>query len=266
MKKTIRRTSRIRPVRVTEMRVPPVEITQRRFSKAQAEEYAQNLDLNKLGIPVLNHRDGIFWVLDGQHRVAAVKMYFAPNDPGSIDCEVYEDLTDAEMADIFLGRDNRRAISRYEKFKVACTAEYARECDIRRTVEAQGLRVARTKDDGSVGAVGALTRVYDRSGSVALGQTLRVIRDAYAASAEAFDAGVIEAIGLVFHRYNGRVNAQQLVEQLAADRHGVRGVLRRAESVRERTGNLKVPCIASIVVDSYNKGKAKLPKWWKAEE
>lgn len=116
-----------------------------------------------------------------------------------------------------------------------------------------------------MGAVGALTKVYDRSGSMTLGQVLRVIRDAYAASPEAFDAGVVEAIGLVFHRYNGRVNAQQLVEQLAAERQGVRGVLRRAESVRERTGNCRVPCIASVVVDSYNKGKAKVPKWWKAE-
>lgn len=262
--KRTRRASKIRPVAIRDMKVPPAGITQRRYNKAQAEDYAQNLDFDKLGIPIVNQRDGTYWILDGQHRIAALKMFFAPNDPGQIDCEVYEQLSDAEMAEIFLGRDNRRAISIFEKFQVACTAERSRECDVRRTVETQGLRISRQKEDGCIGAVSALMKVYDRSDGALLGRVLRVLRDAFDSSADAFDGALIDATGMVFHRYNGKVDERQLIEQLSSTR--VATLFQRAEDKRSRTGNLKVPCMAAVLVDLYNKSKthkSRLADWWK---
>src|SRR5262245_15651059 len=132
--KTTRRTSKVRPVPIAEMRVPPVLVTQRKYNRAQAEAYAAHFEHDKLGTPTANQHNGLYFILDGQHRIGAIKIFFSGADPGSIDCEVYENLSDAEAADIFLGRDDRRAISTFEKFHVACTAEHGRECDIRRVV------------------------------------------------------------------------------------------------------------------------------------
>jgi hypothetical protein len=264
-----RRLSKVRPVNIAEMRVPTAGITQRKFSKAQAEEYAANLDLDKLGIPIVNLRGGIYWILDGQHRVWALKANGFEND--RIECEVYENLDDSEMADIFLGRDDRRPINPYEKFHVACTAERARELEIRRTVESQGLKVSKTRDPGCIGAVSALGSVYDKSGAVVLGQVLRTVRDAFCADPLAFDSQIIQGLGLVYNRYNGKTNEPAMVERLSKTQHGVRGVLRRAEAQRERTGNPKVQCIAATVVDIYNRGlnardQRRLPLWWQNEE
>jgi hypothetical protein len=264
-----RRASKIRPVKISEMRVPPAGITQRKFNRAQAEEYSANMDLDKLGIPVVNLRGGVYWILDGQHRIAALKMWFGDSDAGEIPCEVYENLADAEMADIFLGRDDRRAISVFEKFQVACTAERRRETDIRRTIESQGLKISQTREPGCIGAVSALGKVYDRVGSVVLGQVVRTIRDAYGADPQAFDGQLIQGLSLVYNRYNGRTNEKELVQRLSHFTHGVRGVLQRAESQRERTGNLKAQCVAATVVDIYNKGiktGQRLPSWWKSAE
>ena len=264
-----RRVSKVRPVRILEMRTPPAGVVQRKFSKAQAERYAANLDLDKLGTPIVNHRLGVYWIVDGQHRIEAVKMFFAPSDPGSIECRVYDDLTDAEMADLFLGGDDRRAINVFEKFLVACTAEHQREMDIRRTIEAQGLKISQTKETGCIGAVGALGRVYDTAGAVVLGQTVRVIRDAFNGDPQAFDGQLIQGLGLVFNRYNGRTNEKDLSQRLAQFQSGARGVLRRAEAQRERTGNQKAQCVAAAIVDINNKGAKpakRLPEWWKSAE
>lgn len=263
------RSSEVRPVTIAEMRVPPAGITQRKFSKAQAAEYAENMDLDKLGIPIVNLRGGIYWILDGQHRIAALKMFFAPADAGQIQCEVYEDLTDAEMADIFLGRDDRRAINVFEKFHVACTAERQRESDIRRTVESQGLKISQTKEPGCIGAVSALGKVYDSAGPTVLGQSIRTIRDAFGGDPLAFDGFLIQAMGLIYNRYNGRTNERDMAHRLAETRQGVRGVLQRAEAQRARTGNAKAACVAAAVVDIYNKGARathRLPSWWKSAE
>lgn len=266
-----RRASKIRPVTISEMRTPPAGITQRKFSLAQSEKYAANMDLDKLGIPIVNLRGGIYWIIDGQHRIEALKMWFAPADPGQIPCEVYEDLSDSEMADIFLGRDDRRPINVFEKFSVACTAGRSRETDIRRAIESNGLKVSQTKEPGCVGAIGACAKVYDLGGPIVLGQAVRTIRDAFGADAKAFDGQLIQGLGLIFNRFNGRTNEKRLVTQLSSFRYGARGVLQSAETKRERTGNNKAHCVAATLVDIYNKGAGpragdRLPSWWKEAE
>lgn len=262
-KQPSRRPSRIRPVPIAQMRVPPALVTQREFRKAHGDRIAADLDLNKLGYPIINHRDGIYWICDGQHRIYALKENGFEKEV--LDCEVYEGLTDPEMAEIFLGRDARRAISPYDKFHVACTAGRRRENDIRRMVESNGLKVSRTKDEGCIGAISALGKVYDRSGDVVLGQVVRTIKNAYASDPAAFDSSVIEGLGLVFNRYNGRTNEKDLAARLAAMPYGVRGLLRRAESQRVRAGNKKTQCVAATIVEINNKGshKNRLPSWWK---
>jgi hypothetical protein len=262
-----RKPSKIRPVPLGLMRTPPALVSQREFRQAHADRIAADLDLNALGFPIINHRDGIYWVLDGQHRVAALKQFgFGDND--SIDCEVYEDLTDAEMAEIFLGRDARKPIPLYDKFHVACTAGRRRERDIQRAVETNGQKISRNQSDGGVSAIGALGTVYDRSGDVVLGQVVRTINLGFGGDALAFERSIIEGIGLVFNRYNGKTNEKQLGSRLSELRQGARELLRKAEAIRVRTGNQKKQCVAAAVVDLYNKGMGprdshRLPSWWK---
>lgn len=223
----------------------------------------------------MNHRDGTYWCLDGQHRIYALRANGFEKDP--LDCEVYEDLSDAEMADIFLGRSKAKPIGTFDKFHVACTAGHSREQSVRRVVEANGLRIGRTKEEGTIGAVGSLLKVYDKSGGDrvgerVVGQVVRTLKNAYASDPSAFDRNVIEGVGLVFNRYNGKVNETDLAARLGASSQGVRGLVRRAETTRLRTGNDKSQCVAATVVDIYNKAitgprsSSRLPAWWKLED
>lgn len=266
VKSPSRKPSKVYDVPIGKMRNAPALVTQREFRQSHADRIAADLDLNKIGFPVLNHRDHIFWILDGQHRIAALKQY-GFSDKDVVTCEVYEDLTDAEMADIFLGRDARKPIPLYDKFHVACTAGRRRERDIQRAVEANGQKIARAKEAG-ISAVGALSAVYDRSGDTVLGQVVRAVNLAFGGDPVGFDRSIIEGLGLVFNRYNGRTNEKQLGSRLSELKHGARELLRKAEAIRERTGNQKKQCVAAAVVDIYNKGMAprdthRLPAWWK---
>lgn len=262
-----KRPSKVRPVPINQMRTPPALVTQRRFRQAHGDALAANLDLNKLGLPVVNHRQNIYWICDGQHRIYALRQNGFKDE--LLDCQVFDDLTDAEMADIFLGLDDRRAVSPYDKFHIACTAGHLRELDIQRTVETQGLKISQTKSDDSIAAIGATGKVYDLSGPVVLGQTLRTIKAGFSGDPHAFDASVIECVGLIFNRYNGKTNEKDLAARLAELPNGVRGLLRRAEAQRQRTGNQKAQCVAATAVDIYNKGverSKRLPSWWKEAE
>lgn len=262
------RASKIRPVPIAEMRVPPPLVTQRQFIQAHADFLSANLELEKVGYPIINWRDGIYWIVDGQHRIHALKENGFGDD--LLDCEVYEDLTDAEMANVFLGRDDRKAVAPYAKFHIAVTANYDVECSVLRTVESNGLKIGRTKEPGNLACVSTLRAVHENEGAVVLGQALRAIRDAFGNDASAFDGQLVRGLALVYNRFNGRTDEKVMAEQLGLVQFGARGVFRRAEAMRERTGSQKVQCIAATIVDIYNKGTRtkKLPGWWKqaAEE
>lgn len=266
----VKRTSKTYAVNIAKMRVAPVHLTQRPFRPSWGKALANDLDLNKIGFPVLNHRDGIFWILDGQHRIFALKQNGFEND--ELFCEVYEDLTDQEAANLFIGRNNTKAVAPFDKFHVACTAGYPRETAIRRAVETQGAKVSRSQETGCIGAVTALGNVFDSAGGgqlgeVVLGQTVRTIMHAFNGDPLSFDSYMIRGLGNVFNRYNGKTNERHIQTALADVRNGVRGILQRAEAQRARTGNLKDQCVSAAIVDIYNKAIGprgpRLPAWWK---
>jgi hypothetical protein len=261
------RASKVRPVLIRDMIVSPV--SQRPFIPAHGDALAKALDLNMIGLPVINHRDGKHFICDGQHRVYALRQNGFNGSDDLIDCEVYENLSDEEMAQLFLGRDRRKAIAPFVKFLIGCTAGYPRENAIRRVVEANGAKISRQRADNCISAVASLIKIFDSSPDrdVAVGWVVRVLRKAFQGDPAALDGAMLEAVGLIRNRYNGKAVESVLIETLNRQA-GVRAVLRKAEALREKSGNLKIQCIAAVIVDAYNKARSvreRLAPWWKQQ-
>lgn len=254
--------STVRMVPIADMRVAAP--AQRRFQKPWAEALASMLDLDKLGKPVLNHRDGHWYIIDGQHRVAALKLYGWGDL--SLECECFEGLSQEEEAELFLGLNDARPVSTFQKFRIAITANRVRETDIERTVLAQGLKVAPNKQPGATSAVGALTFVWDNGGAIVLGRTLRILRDAYGGVPGTLSSPLIQGLGMVCIRYDGDFEDTLAVDKLAHLMGGANGLMSNAYAVREQTGRQLPDCVAASVVELYNKGRGrdgKLTPWWK---
>lgn len=255
------RSPHLRWVPIAAMRVSPA--AQRELRQAHVDALAADFDLEAVGYPVVNLRDGYYYVVDGNHRVGAFKAIGWGDQ--QIQCEVYEGLTEVEEAELFLRRDARRAISTFDKFRIGITAQREAECDIDRIVRANSLVVSRDKIDGAISAVGTLRKVYQRAGGATLGRTLRIIRDAY--GDPGFTSFVIDGIALVCQRYNGELDDEKAVTRLSSAHGGVNGLLGRAANLQKQTGNTKNHCVAAAAVDIINAGRGgkKLPPWWRSE-
>lgn len=255
------RASHLRWVPIAEMKVSPK--AQREFKEGHAAEFAADFDLEALGFPVVSLRDGNYYIVDGQHRVAALKMIGWGDQ--SIQCEVYEGLNEAEEARLFLRRDKRRAIQAFDRFRIGVVGELEDEMDINRIVQGCGLRVAIDQDAKSIAAVGALHKVYRSAGGVTLGRSVRMLRDGFPDDPAAFRRELIEGSGLVCQRYNGDLNDEELKKKLAALRGGANSVLTKAARIRAATGESLAQCTAAALVEVANTGRGgkKLPPWWK---
>lgn len=254
------REARLRWVPIAKMKTSPV--AQRQLNQARVDHLAAEFDLEQLGTPTLSERDGSFYIIDGQHRIEALRQIGWGDQ--QVQCWVYAGLTEQDEADKFDRLNDVLAVHAFDKFRVRVAANREVEADIDRIVRAQGLCISRDKVPGAIGAVGTLRRVYTRADAKTLARTLRIIRDAYGDSG--LEAPVIDGIGLLCQRYNGDLNDDTATAKLAGAHGGVNGLLGKAELLRQRTGNYKSHCVAAAAVEIINTGKGgkKLPGWFKA--
>jgi len=240
-------------------------LAQRDINWSRVAALAANFDLEQFGTPTVNHRDDAFFVIDGQHRIEALKQWFGDGnwEDQQIQCWTYEGLSEQEEAETFLKLNDTLAVKAFAKFRVGVQAGRHDEVDVNRIVLAQGLRVSQDKSDGAISAVGTLMRVYRRSGGPVLGRALRIIRDAYGDAG--LEAIVIDGIAMLCQRYNGELDDERLVQRLGSTLGGVNGLLNKAEQLRKQTGNPKAHCVAAAAVEINNAGRGgkKLPSWWR---
>jgi hypothetical protein len=255
----VERKARLQRVPIPQMRVSPQ--AQRNLNQARVDKLAARFDMEQLGTPVVSHRDAFFYVIDGQHRIEALKKIGYGTYEAQ--CWTYQGLTEAGEAAVFLTLNDTLTVGAYLTFKVAVQAGRPEEADIDRIVRAQGLRVGPDRSGGTVAAVHALRRVYRRDGPACLARTLRIVRGAYGETG--MEGSVIDGVSLVCHRYDGQLDDAQVIAALACAAGGVNGLLGKAETMRLATGSQKAHCVAAAAVELINRrirGK-KLRSWWK---
>lgn len=255
----VQREAHLRWVPIPAMKIP-VQAQRDRIRTHRVDHLVANFDLEKLGNPTVNLRDGGWYLIDGMHRVEACKEIGWGDQ--QLQCWAYEGLTEAEEAEKFLSFNDVLPVDSFDKFRVGVNAGRQVEQDIDRIVRAQQLRIARDKQEGSIGAVGTLRRVYKRGGPNTLARALGIVRDAY--GTPGLEAAVIDGVGYLCQRYNGQLDEETAVVRLRNLKGGVNGLLGRADVIRRSTGSPLGSCVAAAAVDVINAGRGgkKLPSWW----
>jgi len=256
----IERTARLRWVPLKQMQVNP--LAQRTLNQARVHQLVACFEVEQMGAPVVSHRGGWYYLIDGQHRIEALKLWLGSWEDQQAQCWCYEGLSEAAEAEVFLKLNDTLPVAAFAKFKVSVQAGRNAEADVDRIVRALGLRIAR--GSGGISAVATLRRVHSGGGPAVLSRALRIIRDAYGEAG--LDGPVIEGIGLLCQRYDGQLGEQRAIDRLAAAHGGVSGLLSRAGQLRQVTGNAMAQCVAAAAVEIINRGPrgTKLPSWWKA--
>jgi hypothetical protein len=259
----IERAARLRWVPLTRMRVNP--LAQRELRPARVSRLAAEFDVEQMGTPTVSHRGDWYYLIDGQHRIEALKSWLGAWQDQQVQCWCYQGLTEADEAEVFLKLNDTLTVRCLDRFKVAVQAGRTSEADIDRIVRALGLKISASRCSGGISATATLARVYTRGGPEVMSRALRIIRDAYGDAG--LDGPVIDGIGLMCQRYDGQLPEQLAVKRLSSARGGVSGLLSRAGHLRQQTGDAQAQCVAAAAVEAINRGTGgkKLPSWWKAE-
>lgn len=266
MDKTIKPASTRELVPLGKLRVSPT--AQREFIQTWGDHLASIFNIDLMRTPSVSFRDGQYWVIDGQHSVYACKQW-AKREFGqewaqwTVECDVYDKLSEQQEAEIFLALNDRRSVNAFDKFRVGVTAGLPVPVGISDTVAGIGLRIDQSKKPGSLSAVGALTDVYKDARSAGLSQVLRVINNSWAGMG--IEADAIRGTALFMKRYAGRFDEDRLVKKLSSIA-GVKALRQRAFTIRESHGATVAAATAAAITDLYNsgaRGMQSLGSWWK---
>lgn len=254
----IERNGTLRWIAVADTHTSPM--AQRDLRPSWAAEIAREFDPDRFTPPVLSHRDGKFYIIDGQHRFAAMRLMGWEDQ--QLQCWVFSGLTEADEADLFLHLNRSKVVNAFDKFRIAVTAGRSDEVDVEKIVRAQGLRISH--DRGGISCVSALLSVH-RYGGPVLGRALRIVRDAYGDLG--FRAEIITGVGMLCQRYGSQFDDDRLVEKLTSVNGGMFGLLNAARATKRQIGRPLSHCVAAQAIVYLNAGRGgrKLPDWWSPE-
>lgn len=245
------------------------ERVQRRLDQKRAQEMADDLQPQALGLFIASQRDdGHTYMIDGRHRMSACRM---ANYPGLLATRLFTGLTLKEEAKLFRIHNTMRPVSPVERFKVRVTEEEPTAVSINKVLSAYGLHVehANNASLGIISAIATLEKVYKGAGVRADGEYAdlldKVIRTLHRSYGEKNDRNtysrvMMEGLGIFIATFGKRIEYQRL--EYALQGQVPRQLQVQARTLRDAKGGTLGSCAAEVIHKHYNhRYRTKLPEF-----
>ncbi len=251
---------------VTKIRTDPAY--QRETNPRWVERLATGWHRNGMGtICVSLREDGLYYVIDGQHRVEAARTL----DVDLIPADIWHNLDVSDEARMFVERNTTLGVKRIDRFLASVKAGTPDQCDILKIVHAAGWEVSdNANNDGNIRAVGVLERIYGVSANGTkdrrpneLRTTLETVKRAWGADQDAVAGFLLDGLGRFFIRYGDQIDGDLLVRKLSKYDGGPRALVGRSKELRGFVRSTVPNCVAELIVEIYNRGlrTTKLAMW-----
>lgn len=226
------------------------ERAQRRLIPSFVRKLTDGWALGKVGVITVSIRDGVAYVVDGQHRVRAA-LTLGLHDT-KVKCHVYRDLNPKQEAELFLSLNDSKTVSAYDRFAIGLVAGDPLCVDVRDTLAKYGLRISDQAGEGAVMCVEAVLGLASRG---TLDETCMVLVGAWGVRASAFERCIVGGLGTVLRHYNGELDRKSLITNLSGYRGGPAALRGDARGFADYKPMTITRAAAELIVDTYNKGR-----------
>lgn len=228
--------------------------SQRPYKKKHAQNIADAFDPDMMD-PVkvtLPNGEGIYHIVDGQHRVGGLKIYGGENQ--SIPCIVLPESDPARAAKLFLNINTTRLRPHpIDVFKVSVTAEDETAVAVNNLVKRAGYQVANGQHGNHIMAVAALEAVYRRCGPKVLSDVLVVVQGTWGMDPNAVVAPIIRGYGAFMVEFGSQANWGHLKDCIKK-KYTPGRFIGAAKTAREMTGGDTTEAVKMLLVSNYNRG------------
>lgn len=178
---------------------------QRPLSERKVKNLTKSFDCNKAGAILVSHRNGVYSIMDGQHRVAAARRCGVTHLP----CVVYEGLSVREEAELRLAFGIRKPDTGADVFLLRLAMGDPVAHRIKRTIEDAGLTLQLSTTHGDktgpriIRAIGIMERIYTNyaNGEALLSRTLGISMQAWPQDYVGRSGRVLDGVAAFLSKY-----------------------------------------------------------------
>ena len=210
---------------------------------------------------VVSFRDGNFNVVDGQHRIAAMRK-MAGGDDVIVPCVIYNDLTYEQEAELYYMLDRTRGrlrLSHATKALVESGSD-AEIIDVKQRVEDAGFVWALDKPTGEpfeIAATRAVINAYRLLGGAAFSRMLGLIAATWQGTPNSLKSSILSGMALFLKTYETELVDQTFIKRLSTV--DPEEIIRRGKV--DFSTNKAALRFARVILSKYNgqRGGRKLP-------
>jgi hypothetical protein len=235
---------------------------QRLVNEAHVKGIARNFNLLAFGSIIVSEReDGELVVIDGQHRVLAVKSLHWDEQGRRVPALVVKGLSEEAEANLFVGLNTARALRPFDIYKARLIAGDVVALALEDTAKRHGLSITVTADPkGRPDRTAAVAILYQAEGAGTLDRILTILERAWGEQPYSRSGAMIRALHvmLTVHEWAAWVDDERLIKVL-----GKIGPVRMGQMATEAvrsglfgTNSNRPKAIVRILFDRYNEGLA----------
>lgn len=229
-----------------------VDDYQRKVSSPHVRAIVRNFNSDTFGIiTVALREDGSLYVVDGQHRVIAIRSMQAEGDNQEVQCVVIAGWTSVQEAQFFSeSQRNRKGITPGQAHNAEVYAQDEVAVAIETAVRNAGFRISGQVDGegGQIKAVGALYRITRAYGAAILSNTLLICAAAWGTDNPPQD-NTINGVSLFIFMYPS-LNYQRLVDKLGEETED--SLISKSKSISASMNYRLQDAIAQELFNRYN--------------
>lgn len=176
-----------------------------------------NYDPNQIGTIIVSYRDGRYNVIDGQHRVLALKTL----GQHGVMANVFEGLTLEEEAKYFnafnSANGESKKVKAHDVFRARVVAKEQIALDIKEAVEKSGVKMGYSNQHNAIAAYGTVTKICEKDGKAHLQKTITIIKKIWGGESISFHNFMIIGISEFIKTYGQTPNYSDstLIKQLS---------------------------------------------------
>lgn len=220
------------PINVEELKLAPY---QRDLKNSKVKNYAERYNPNIFGVILVSHRNGEYWIVDGQHRVAVAKLLGIK----SVYCQVLEGLSYEQEAEHFYEiNHNKSRLNANHKFHAKVESKDKSALDIVKALNKYGYTYSKEgtdQNDNSIRSIGSIQKIYQRHGYDGLCEVLDILRKTWNGDYTSLKAEMIKGINTFVVNYE--FDKDFLISVLS--RYTPKGIMDKSRAFVE---NISRPC------------------------
>ena len=232
---------------------------QRQLDVNRVKRIATHFNPDLVNLIKVSFRDGKYYVFDGQHTLAALKLRNGNRDL-LVECKVYKGLTEQEEAALFAEQNGiYRAVKSSSKFKALYVSGEIDVVEMVNLTNRSGLFINFTNGTATnkIVCIAKAFKVFKSVSPSDYIEILKIIKDAWDGVSDSLRSEILGGVTLFYKTYKGDFKRDILVKHLSNVNPGV--IVRDGNAFKETLPGDKKYAIQILQYYNKNLRGSKLP-------